>query len=114
MFIPGEFAAFADRNSERRRDQVYDANQAAIEAAYRARFPADDAGGNPRASGLKSTPLGKLEHQAAWSPSGELGQWAIGNPAVVKIGGTLFVHGGISAAYATIPIDDINGASPRR
>ena len=49
---------------------------------------------------MKTTPLGMLEHQAAWRPDGELGKWAIGNPAVVKLGDTLFVHGGISAAYA--------------
>src|SRR5690349_7098478 len=33
---PGEFAAFADKDSAARRDRVYDVNQARIEAAYRA------------------------------------------------------------------------------
>ena len=104
---PGEFAAFADRNSDRRRELVYQANQAAIESFYRARSPALTPEAI-RAEWIKTTPLGKLEHQAAWSASGVLGQWTIGNPAVVKVGSTLFVHGGISASYATIPIDDIN------
>ena len=49
-----------------------------------------------------------IEHQTAWRPAGELGKWTIGNPAVVMIGDTLFVHGGISAAYATMPLDEIN------
>ena len=35
-------------------------------------------------------------------------KWVIGNPAVALIGDTLFVHGGISATYAAIPIDEIN------
>jgi hypothetical protein len=104
---PGEFAAFADRNSKRRRDLVYDANKTTIETFYRARFPQMTAAAI-REEWLKITPLGKLEHQLAWSADGELGQWTISNPAAVKIGDTLFVHGGISAAYATIPIDDIN------
>lgn len=104
---PGEFAAFADRNSERRRVLVYDANKTAIETAYRARFPQVTPAAI-REEWLKITPPGKLEHQLAWSADGELGRWTIGNPAVVKVGGTLFVHGGISAAYAAIPIDDIN------
>ena len=43
-----------------------------------------------------------IEHQTAWRPAGELGKWTIGNPAVVMIGGNLFVHGGISAAYAAM------------
>jgi hypothetical protein len=53
-------------------------------------------------------PLGWVEHKLAWSPSGELGRWASQNPAVVKINGTLFVHGGISAEYAHLSIDEIN------
>ena len=53
-------------------------------------------------------PLGKLEHQVAWSPTGELGRWTIANPAVAKIGNTLFVHGGLSVRYAGVPIDEIN------
>jgi hypothetical protein len=53
-------------------------------------------------------PLGWVEHKLAWSPSGELGKWAIGNPAIVKIGGTLFVHGGISAEYARTPLEAVN------
>lgn len=104
---PGEFAAFADRNSERRRDMVYQANRAAIETAYRQRAPTMTPEAI-RAEWMKSMPLGKLEHQVAWSPDGEIGRWIVRNPAVLKIGDTLFVHGGISAAYASVPIDDMN------
>jgi len=104
---PGDFAAFADRDSSRRRDLVYEANRQAIEAAYRARFPAMKPE-TIRAEWIKVTPLGKVEHQAAWSPDGEIGRWIIRNPAVLKIGDTLFVHGGISAAYTGVSIDEIN------
>jgi hypothetical protein len=57
---------------------------------------------------LKAMPLGKIEYQLAWRPDGELGKWALANPAVVKLGDTLFVHGGMSAAFAHLPIDEIN------
>ena len=57
---------------------------------------------------LKTTPLGKIEYIRAWRPDGELGKWALANPAVVKLGDSLFVHGGISSAYAYRPIEDIN------
>ena len=53
-------------------------------------------------------PLGWVEHRLAWGPSGELGKWATANPAIVKIGGTLFVHGGVSAEYAKQPLDAVN------
>jgi len=53
-------------------------------------------------------PLGWIEHKLAWGPSGELGQWATRNPAILKIGDTLFVHGGISAEFARIPLEEVN------
>lgn len=104
---PGEIAAFANRNSERLRSKIYDLNRDAIEAAYRASNPQMTADAI-RQQWIAATPLGKLEHQIAWKPDGEIGKWVIGNPAVAKIGNTLFVHGGISAAYVTVPIDQIN------
>ena len=104
---PGEYAAFANANSAQLRDRAYAANKAAIVAAYRAqsRTMSDDA---IHAAWLAETPLGKLEHQAAWSPRGQLGRWTIANPAIAKIGDTLFVHGGISVSYSTTPFQVIN------
>jgi hypothetical protein len=104
---PGEYAAFANADSARLRERVYEATKAAIAAAYRAQSPAmsDDA---IHAAWLAQTPLGKLEHQAAWGPNGKLGRWTIANSAIAKIGDTLFVHGGISVRYAAIPMAEIN------
>lgn len=104
---PGEYAAFVDDQSATRRDRLYELNKAAIEASYRARDPKMTADAI-RAAWIASTPLGWVEHKLAWMPSGELGKWAARNPAVVKIGGTLFVHGGLSAEYAKIPMDELN------
>lgn len=104
---PGEFAAFATGSSKQVRERVYSANRPAIDAAYRASNP----GLSPaviKALWFKATPLGKIEHQIAWKPTGEIGRWVVSNPAVAKIGDTLFVHGGISAAYTTIPPGEIN------
>ncbi len=104
---PGEFAAFVDAGSDRLRRRIYEANQATIAAAYRSRTRAmTDAA--IREAWLAANPPGKLEHQAAWSPSGELGRWAMANRAVVRIGDSLFVHGGLSIRYAGVPVDQIN------
>ena len=103
----GEYASFADRDSPRRRDEAYAASRIAIEAQFRSQ----DASLSPatiRDRWLRQTPLGKVELQAAWSPHGELGRWIIAKPAIARFGDTLFVHGGISASYARIPIDEIN------
>ena len=104
---PADFAAFADAKSVERREQVYLANRATIEAAYRKRDPAmaDEA---IRKAWLDATPLGQIEHDQAWGPDGAIGRWEIGHPAVALIDGSLFVHGGISAAYACLSLVEIN------
>ena len=104
---PGEFAAFADSRSPARRERVYIASRQKLETAARA----TNRGMLPsqvREQWLARTPLGWVEHRTAWSPQGELGRWAAANPAVVKIGDTLFVHGGLSAEYAAMGIDHVN------
>ncbi|HVM37475.1 MAG TPA: metallophosphoesterase [Sphingomicrobium sp.] len=106
---PGEYAAFADRRSAERRERAFAALRTRLEAAYRARTPAMSSEAI-KAAWMAETPLGKIEHQQAWSPSGELGRWTIANPAVARIGDSLFVHGGISMRYAAMPLEQINRA----
>lgn len=96
---PGEYASFADRDSRRRRDRYYETNRVAIERHYRAR-DARLTREQIEREFERETPLGMIEHRAAWAPDGEIGRWIIANPAVALIDGNLFAHGGISAAYA--------------
>lgn len=103
----GEYAAFVDAQSQARRDRVYEANRARLEAAYRAQDPKLTPE-QIRASWMAEHPLGWVEHRLAWEPSGELGKWATANPAIVKIGATLFAHGGISREYAKEPLESVN------
>jgi hypothetical protein len=104
---PGELAAFATPNSAALRERVYDQNRAAIEKAAQAANPPLTPQ-QARDAWIAQHPLGWVEHKLAWSPSGELGRWAAHNPAVVKIDGTLFVHGGLSHEYANLSLDEIN------
>ncbi len=103
----GEYAAFRDGNSQSRREQVYLANRAVIEAFYSTTEPPLDAA-QARAAWLASYPLGMVEHRLAWHPEGEIGSWVRQLPAAVLIDGTLFVHGGLSAEYAVHTLDEIN------
>jgi calcineurin-like phosphoesterase family protein len=100
---PGEYAAFADNRSVARRERLYAAIRKQLEAADPKALPSQ-----VREQWLARTPLGWIEHKAAWGPSGELGRWAARNPAVTKVGDTLFVHGGLSAEYAKLSLDEIN------
>jgi hypothetical protein len=104
---PGEYAVFADAKSEQRRTSFYQANRSVIERVYLQSNP-NLTSDEIRMAWLKSTPLGQLEHQAAWGRKGPIGRWIRDNPAVALIGGNLFVHGGISADYAKLSVDEIN------
>jgi hypothetical protein len=104
---PGEFAAFAGPNSAAIRDRVYEQNRAALEKAAQAANPSLTSE-QVRTAWMNQHPLGWVELKLAWGPSGELGRWATHNPAIVKIDGTLFVHGGISAEYSKIPLIEVN------
>ena len=102
-----EMASYADGHSEALRQAAWDANGKRFIAEYRARHPAmtDEA---IHGEWLKAMPLGMIEHDRAWAPDGEIGRWVSTLPAVVKIGDSIFVHGGLSAAYANLPADQIN------
>jgi len=104
---PGEYAAFATRRSEDLRERVYETNQHLITAYYQ-QWDAQMTPDTARRRWMDDTPLGKIEHRLAWSPSGELGKWIARKPAIAKIGDTLFVHGGISVETATRPIREVN------
>ena len=104
---PGEYAAFVDARSPARREQLYMRLRKQLEATAQAANP-NATPSQIRDQWLSQTPLGWIEHRQAWSPSGELGRWARRNPAVAKVGDTLFVHGGLSDEYSRLTIDQIN------
>jgi hypothetical protein len=106
---PGEYAAFADRDSPRRRDAYY----AATVEALKAKPPAaglpvfDDA---YRASFDATHPLGWVEHWAAWSAQGVYGRWVLTHSAVIRIDDTLYLHGGIGPEFLAFDADAMNKA----
>ena len=104
----GEYAAFADSQSAARRDRVYDVNRATRRSFAKAQDPKLTPE-QIRAKWMAEHPLGWVEHSLAWGPSGELGKWATrATRRSLKIGDTLFAHGGISAEYAKLPLDAVN------
>ncbi len=106
---PGEFAAFADKDSPRRRDAYYARVLEALkaqppatgapvfDAAYRARFDVEH-------------PLGWVEHQLAWSAQGVYGRWVMTHSAVIRIDDAIYMHGGLGPEYAGFDIEVMNRA----
>jgi hypothetical protein len=102
-----DYAAYATSRSALVRENVYQANKAALEAAYRQHDPSMTSDAIKQAW-FQAFPLGRLEHQVAWNPDGRIGKWVISNPAVLLLDGILFMHGGISPAYLHTSIADMN------
>lgn len=63
-----------------------------------------------RAAAGSTMPLGFVEQRDAFGPTGSYGRWLRSLPAVVKIGDSLFVHGGLKAEFATWKVERINEA----
>jgi len=101
----GEFAAFQSRNSQRYQDMQWQrqlewmtANDLGFEEinldAYRKDWE-------------QRVPLGWVEHRMAWAMNGEYGKWVKGNPVVIQVNDTLFLHGGISSKYCKLSLESM-------
>ncbi len=105
---PAVYEAFAGRGSRRALKRAY---------AQRARFWEHrapelgievPAGAVDKEVWLGAHPQGWVEYRAALGPGGELGRWLHGLPAVVVVGGTLFVHGGLGPTVRGMDVESIN------
>lgn len=104
---PGEYQAFVDSESKARRDRFFAMTVEQIKwSKPQRKWPEFDAA--YRADWDTQYPLGYLEHRAAWAPTGELGQWVLGNSAVVMLNTTLFLHGGLNIKAPFKPVSEIN------
>ena len=103
----GEFAAFRNKNSQTLRDQVYRRHVKALRKNAPLGRPPKLGPGHKR-RWEENHALGRLEHQSAFSTRGKYGRWITGHNAVVKINGTLFLHGGIGPRYASATLAQLN------
>ncbi len=99
LTTPGEYAAFANSDSDGLRQRFL--RGAAVKT------DAD------REALLKQTPLGWVEIRQAFGRDGEYGRWLRELPVVVTIDGFAFVHGGISPAVAPLGCAAINAQVKR-
>src|SRR5207248_1001207 len=103
------YASFASSNSGERRKSAYQdyAKWRSSHAQLLAELP------QPmeltEAEWMARHPAGFIEQRQAFSPKGEYGKWLREHSAIAKIGGDIFLHGGISPSVAHLKIDTING-----
>jgi hypothetical protein len=105
----GNYASFVDSESENRRQT---ASQKYFE--WRKAHPQLLAELNQpvlpetEAEWMTRHPRGFIEHRAAFSPTGIYGRWLRQRFALVKIGGVIFLHGGINPDLTSLGLDQIN------
>ena len=88
---PGEYAAFERADSESARNAYLNSSSSAVDRDQ-----------------VQKMPLGFLEMRLAFGRDGEYGRWLRQHSVTVTINGIVFVHGGISAAFAATKCDAIN------
>lgn len=99
-------AAFADENSEKRRDEAWEAwRRMRIELAEQldADRPRFD-----REAWEEAHPLGYVERMEALGPDGTYGRWLRQLPAAVRIDNMLFMHAGLNPEYGDLSADQIS------
>lgn len=103
----GEYNAFVDRKSRRRQQAYYENTVKYLQNTLAPeQLPTfDDA---YKARWMERYPLGYVEHRTAWAPNGKYGRWVREHNSVIKINGTLFVHGGISPRDQGRSLDEMN------
>jgi hypothetical protein len=95
---PGEFAAFATSESENLRARYW---RQESKKSPRPNF--DD-----RRKWESEHPLGWFEHRTEYRSQGTYGKWIRSHNAIVKINDTIYLHGGISPRYVSMPLKQIN------
>jgi hypothetical protein len=106
---PENFASFADTDSEKRQGaalQEYLAwrksHPQLLAELFQPVLPETEA------EWIKRHPLGFIEQRQSFSPEGRYGKWVRSRSALAKIGGDIFLHGGISPTLVTMKLDAIN------
>lgn len=106
---PPTYAAFSDNESEKRRKAAYQ-EFAAWSASHAKWLAAIKQPALPatEADWMAEHPAGFVEYREALSPDGKYGKWIRQHAAVVKIGGVVFLHGGISPNSSSLSIEQMN------
>ena len=93
-----DYASYRNNQSEELRDRAYDVLA----------DPAQKENEQYRQKWYEEHPLGWIEQRQAFGPNGKFGKVLLEEDAVLKVNDILFLHGGISEKYVSLPLADLN------
>jgi Calcineurin-like phosphoesterase len=103
------YTSFADSESEKRRRTAFErylawrsSHPQLLAELYQPVLPETEA------EWMTKHPPGFIEQRDAFSPKGIYGKWIRQRSALAKIGGVIFLHGGISPTLISLKLDEIN------
>jgi hypothetical protein len=102
------YATFADSNSEKRRNDAWEAYAKLAAAKTANGDPVPGVYAQTREAWMTTHPPGYVEYKEALSPKGKYGQWLRGKPILTVVDGNIFMHAGIPPANAPARLDDLN------
>ncbi|MDH4018393.1 MAG: hypothetical protein OEU84_02235, partial [Xanthomonadales bacterium] len=102
---PGEYAAFATKNSARLQSMQWD-RQVEWMRVNNPDFETMDLEAFRR-EWEQQVPLGWVEHRQAWSLTGKYGKWVSDNAVAIQINDSIFLHGGISEKYCKFSLQSL-------
>jgi Calcineurin-like phosphoesterase len=104
----GNYTSFADSNSEERQKSAYKQYEKWRTGHPQLLAELPHPMELTEAEWMARHPAGFIEQRAAFSPKGTYGQWLREHNAIAKIGGVIFLHGGIAPNLASLKLDAIN------
>jgi len=105
---PGTYVSFTDERSEQRRDDAWRELVRVTRTRARAQgAPEPAVTDESRRRWLTAAPLGMVDFLTAFGPEGLYGRWLRSRPALLRIGDTVFVHGGLGPSLRGTSLDEI-------
>jgi hypothetical protein len=106
---PENYASFANKDSEKQRKKAWEefrkwhkSRAEALEQSPPVFTP------QAEQEWMEAHPPGFFEHRLAFGPTGTYGKWLRQRQAVALVGGTVFMHGGLTPALANWTVEALN------
>lgn len=110
---PAVYAAFADQQSERRRQKAYDDYVKLMSTRRKKLGDVEGLQSKSKDEWMVAHPPGFVEHADAVGPKGSYGRWLRSHKVVLQVGDAIFMHAGIDPSIAPESLEAINARVAR-